>query len=231
MKSRVHGFLIAGFLIFGLSGIMSLPSVGFGAIAGVTVGCADIVKCPGGIGFVDDRTGAGPDVLSEATNISIGDTVHWHWEAGGFHSVTSQAALGSNAAAPCATGDSFNSGILPAPGSTFDHTFITGGSCTYFCQVHGVLMQWQVNVGKISLPSSTLTATTSTTSMPTTTTVSITTTTNTTTTTLFPTTTTTTTTTTVGRTTTTVRRCGNGDHGNGRGSERCRRGLGGNRDE
>jgi plastocyanin len=66
--------------------------------------------------------------------IAQGDTVTWHWAGPDTnHSVTSDP----NQA------DSFDSDPLknptPAdhpPGDTFDHTFNTAGSFTYFCKVH-----------------------------------------------------------------------------------------------
>jgi plastocyanin len=59
--------------------------------------------------------------------ITVGDTVHWVWE-GSPHSTTS----GSTS---CAADGLWNSGIQNV-GFTFDHTFLTAGTYTYFCLVH-----------------------------------------------------------------------------------------------
>ena len=55
--------------------------------------------------------------------INVGDTVHWTWAGANPHTVT-------------ATDSSFDSGASKTSG-TFDHTFNTPGTFTYFCKVHG----------------------------------------------------------------------------------------------
>ena len=58
-----------------------------------------------------------------SVTINVGDTVHWTWAGANPHTVT-------------ATDSSFDSGASKTSG-TFDHTFNTAGTFTYFCQVHG----------------------------------------------------------------------------------------------
>jgi plastocyanin len=58
--------------------------------------------------------------------ISIGDTIHWILDSG-VHTTTSVAG----------TTETWNSGIMTALGSSFDHTFTHAGSFQYFCQLHG----------------------------------------------------------------------------------------------
>ena len=143
MESRYNKFLFSGFLMLGLSLVLGFPYISLGATANVTVGCTT-AQCGGGIGFVDDASGTGGFAGRAATSIATTDTVHWHWEAGGIHTVSS----GATAPGPCGTGDTFDTGILPAPGSVFDHTFNTAGTCSYFCNVHSAgLMAGDVNVG------------------------------------------------------------------------------------
>jgi plastocyanin len=123
--------------MLGLSLVFGLPSISSGATVNVTAGCTDPVKCANGVGFVDDLTGVGGSGVLAPTALVAGDTVHWHLDAGGVHTITSQAAPGAGAAAPCGTGDSFDSGFLFAPTAVFDRVFPTPGTCSYFCLAHG----------------------------------------------------------------------------------------------
>lgn len=142
MGSRFNKVIYGGFLIFGLAMVGGLPSITMAATASVTAGCTDTAKCVGGAGFVDDATGVGGSGVVATTTITAGDTVHWHVGTSA-HTATSEAALGSITAAPCGTGDSFDSGFsgpLFFPGGTYDHAFATAGTCNYYCQIHNALM-------------------------------------------------------------------------------------------
>jgi hypothetical protein len=69
-------------LMLGLLSVMSIPSVSLGATKGVTAGCAG-AQCGGfGVGFVDDTSGTGGLSVPAITDIAVGDTVHWHFDAG-----------------------------------------------------------------------------------------------------------------------------------------------------
>ncbi len=75
--------------------------------------------------------------------INVGDTVHWAWAGVNPHTVT-------------ATDSSFDSGAPQTSGS-FDHTFNTAGTFTYFCQVHGAqVMSGTVIVQQAAAPTSTM---------------------------------------------------------------------------
>jgi plastocyanin len=85
-----------------------------------------------------------------SVDINAGDTVHWVWQ-GSPHTVTSGAAPvadgrfcsngGTQSASACS-----GTGYAAGPGNTYDHTFTTAGSFSYFCTVHGVAMTGVVNV-------------------------------------------------------------------------------------
>lgn len=62
----------------------------------------------------------------DPVTIHAGDTVHWVWDAS-THSTTSVAG----------SAESWDSGVQNA-GATFDHTFNTPGTFTYFCKIHGM---------------------------------------------------------------------------------------------
>jgi plastocyanin len=175
MKSRYYAFLFFALLIFGLSSVVGLPSITWGATSTVTVGCPDLVKCPAGIGYVDDTNGSGGRGVPAITNIAAGDTVQWHVEVIP-HSVTSQEVLGARARAACGTGDTFDSGLLLTSGVTFSHVFPNPGRCAYFCTVHGVGptgMEGEVVVGGVGATTTTSTPGATTTLVPGTTTTSI----------------------------------------------------------
>lgn len=169
MESTYNKVLLFGLLIFGLSLFLALPSVSLGATATVTAGCPG-PQCLGeGLGFVDDASGTGGFATRARTTVNVGDTVRWHWEAGGPHTAAAQPGLGSNIASPCGTGDNFSSGLLLPTRRTFEHTFAAAGTCAYFCQVHSAaFMQGEVIVAG---PTTTVTtSSTTTTSRPATTT-------------------------------------------------------------
>jgi plastocyanin len=59
--------------------------------------------------------------------ISVGDTIHWTWDASNFnHSTTSVVGIA----------ESWNSGLHPT-GFTYDHTFGNLGLFPYYCSLHG----------------------------------------------------------------------------------------------
>jgi plastocyanin len=75
---------------------------------------------------------------TSTTTIHAGETVQWIW-ASGTHSTTSGACpLG------CAANGLWDSGVLSS--GSFQHTFPTAGTFSYFCQVHGTMMQGVVVV-------------------------------------------------------------------------------------
>src|SRR5690242_9090756 len=79
--------------------------------------------------------------VAASITINVGDTVHWTWAGANPHTVT-------------ANDSSFNSGAAQTSG-TFDHTFSTAGTFTYFCQVHGQVMSGTVVVQQAAAPTST----------------------------------------------------------------------------
>jgi hypothetical protein len=92
----------------------------------------------GGTAFVDSDSG------TSTTNIAAGTTVEWQWQAN-THSTTSGTCDAINCIPGPVFGENWNSGVLNT-GATFTHTFNTPGFFTYFCTVHGVMMQGFVNV-------------------------------------------------------------------------------------
>lgn len=96
------------------------------------------VPCPmggGGVSIMDN--------FFSPSNITIphGQAVQWT-NMGGSHTVTSNP--GSLACSP-ASGESFDSGLLPG-GGTFSHTFNAPGTFAYHCEVHGCTMAGTVTV-------------------------------------------------------------------------------------
>jgi plastocyanin len=90
----------------------------------------------GGNQFVDSSSG------TSTTTIPAGTTVEWQWAAGvGPHSTTS----GTCDVNICAPVPGWNSGTLTGP-KIFTFAFPTNGVFTYYCLVHGVMMQGVVNV-------------------------------------------------------------------------------------
>jgi len=82
--------------------------------------------------------------------IQVGDTVRWNWLTG-THSVRSGTQSEPT--------DEFSSGIHTPP-FTFDHTFTTPGSFSYFCEVHGQIMNGVITVqGPAATPTATATPT------------------------------------------------------------------------
>ena len=88
-----------------------------------------------------------------SVTINVGDTVHWTWAGANLHTVT-------------ATDMSFDSGS-PQSSGTFDHSFNSAGTFTYFCQVHGAaVMSGTVVVEQAAAPTSTAQPAASATSAP-----------------------------------------------------------------
>ena len=77
--------------------------------------------------------GGGNRFSPSSVDIHVGTTVHWVWQ-GSSHSVTSTGGP-----------DTYDSGVH-SPQFTFDHTFNTAGTSTYFCVVHGQMMSGVVNI-------------------------------------------------------------------------------------
>ena len=75
---------------------------------------------------------------NSTTTIKAGSTVHWVWQSG-FHSTTSGSCNGG-----CTPSGLWDSGV--GSGMTFDHTFPTAGTFTYFCESHQAMMQGTVIV-------------------------------------------------------------------------------------
>jgi plastocyanin len=201
VKAKSFNFFLTRFILLGTFSVLALPSVSLGARATVTAGCTDSFKCPGGTGFVDDLSGSGGFGVTAQTRITRGDIVHWHFDAGEIHTVTSQPSLGSGFASSCGTGEMFDSGFLFTPEGVFERSFSKPGSCAYYCQAHGVqTMQGEVMVADCPAGGCAPTTTVQTT--------------------------TTTTTTRPLRPTTTTRPCERIDRRSGRTFERCRPGSG-----
>jgi plastocyanin len=92
----------------------------------------------GGLAFVDSISG------TSTTTVTAGATVEWQWVASN-HSTTSGTCDASNCIPGPVFGEIWNSGVH-ANGFVFTKTFNTAGTYTYFCTVHGVMMQGLVNV-------------------------------------------------------------------------------------
>jgi plastocyanin len=88
--------------------------------------------------FVDEVSGTG------TTTITVGRTVEWQWGSAN-HSTTSGTCDATNCIPGPVFGEIWNSAVHSPP-FTFTHTFNNVGTFTYFCSVHGVLMQGLVNV-------------------------------------------------------------------------------------
>jgi plastocyanin len=83
-------------------------------------------------GFFDSVSG------TSTSTIHVGQTIQWNWLSG-FHSTTSGTCpLG------CVPNGLWDSGIVQ--NTSFQHTFPTAGTYTYFCSVHGTMMQGTVIV-------------------------------------------------------------------------------------
>jgi plastocyanin len=69
--------------------------------------------------------------------IAVGDTVHWVWAASN-HSVTS-GVPGMPDGTFCSPNDTnCAGGPTSSVGATYDHTFRTAGTFSYYCLIHGV---------------------------------------------------------------------------------------------
>ncbi len=83
--------------------------------------------------FTDSASG------NSTTTINAGDSVMWTWNAGN-HSTTS-----GSCAAGCTPNGTWDSGVKNS-GSTFTQAFPTAGTFTYYCSVHGSMMQGTIVV-------------------------------------------------------------------------------------
>ena len=80
------------------------------------------------------------------TTIAVGTTVEWVWQSD-FHSTTSGTCSASNCIpGPVGTTLQLWDSGQHNNGLTFTRTFNTVDTLTYFCTVHGVLMQGLINV-------------------------------------------------------------------------------------
>ena len=92
----------------------------------------------GSTSFVDSSSG------NSTTTIPVGTIVEWDWVQG-LHSSTSGTCDSSNCIPGAVGGELWNSGQHNT-GFTFTYQFNNVGTFTYFCTVHGVMMQGLVNV-------------------------------------------------------------------------------------
>jgi plastocyanin len=92
----------------------------------------------GGAVFRDQISG------TSTTTIPAGTTVEWQWQ-GANHSTTSGTCDASNCIPGPVFGENWNSAVHSPP-FNFTYTFDTPGFFTYFCTVHGVMMQGFVSV-------------------------------------------------------------------------------------
>ena len=83
------------------------------------------------------------DLASGTTNttIVVGRTVQWNW-INGLHSTTSGTCSGGGLCSPDFIWNSANQN----PPFSYTHTFNTVGTFSYYCQIHGAMMQGAVNV-------------------------------------------------------------------------------------
>ena len=88
----------------------------------------------------------GTNFVPSILTVHVGDTVQWQWVAD-LHSTTSGTctAGGCTPGPPCLGCTPWDSGIQNN-GATFSHTFTSTNSYTYFCQVHGFMMQGTIVV-------------------------------------------------------------------------------------
>jgi len=82
----------------------------------------------------------------ESIAIAVGDTVVWTHEGARPHSVTSDPNQADefDSSPTCPTNPVTD---CMQAGATFEYTFETAGTFTYFCRVHGTAMSGQVVVG------------------------------------------------------------------------------------
>ncbi len=88
----------------------------------------------GGSQFVDSVSG------TNITTINAGETIQWSW-SNGLHSTTSGSCSGTF----CTPDFVWNSGNHSPPFS-FTHTFPAAGTFSYYCMIHGSMMQGAINV-------------------------------------------------------------------------------------
>ncbi len=131
------------------------------AAAAVAIGCDDTMTGPTAtptpaavtptpvvaphVVYVGQAPGAGPaNVFADSTSgtstttIHAGDTVQWVWISGTHSTTSGTCALG------CVANGLWDSGV--ASHTSFQHTFPTTGTFSYYCLVHGTMMQGSVVV-------------------------------------------------------------------------------------
>ena len=124
-----HGSVVA-LLVIAL-GAFALLSPGRAAAADADVTVANYYYCNSSYEF-----GVCP------TNVSVGDTVTWHF-SGVYHSTTECG--GASCDDPAPPTPLFDSGLHL--GGTYAYTFTTAGTYLYQCSVHGAQMRGQIVVG------------------------------------------------------------------------------------
>ena len=96
-----------------------------------------LIGAGGSNAFVDSQSG------TSETTITVGTTVIWQWVTG-QHSTTSGTCT-TTCSHGSVGGEDWDSAVRIAP-FTFNRTFQNAGDFTYFCLVHGVMMQGVVHV-------------------------------------------------------------------------------------
>jgi len=83
----------------------------------------------------------GTNFVPATLTVHVGDTVTWQW-VGNTHSTTSGTCSASNCVpGPPCTGCTPWDSLVHNAGFTFTQTFNSSNTYTYFCSVHGVMMQ------------------------------------------------------------------------------------------
>lgn len=93
---------------------------------------------------IEDNAFVAPDGGSNqdaSVTIQVGETVRWTHSGSVQHTVTSGEGAGGNAGdgLPDGAGQGLDSGTLSS-GDTFEFTFNTAGTWTYYCEVHPGIM-------------------------------------------------------------------------------------------
>lgn len=137
-------------LCFAVSlGFLVLPGCGGGGGGGGTTGPTppDDEPLPPGVDaeiVIGDDFFEDPDGnrnSSASVTIQVGETVRWSYELGSRqHTVTSGEGGTPGDGTPEGATRSIESGPM-SPGDTFDFTFETAGTWTYFCEIHPGVMR------------------------------------------------------------------------------------------
>jgi plastocyanin len=108
-------------------------------MSGADLSGRDLTTMSAQITMVSVGPGGTNSFSPASVTITVGSTVTWNW-ATGTHSVTQ----GSCSTSCTATTGGFDSGIKSS--GSFSHVFPTAGTFSYFCLVHGALMQGTITV-------------------------------------------------------------------------------------